>query len=59
MQRQGVGTTLVRDILSAAGDRRLLIHAQAHLERWYASLGFRRQGDTFMEAEIPHVIMVH
>ena len=34
------------------------LHAQAHLEDWYASLGWRRVGDVFMEAEIPHVTMV-
>jgi predicted GNAT family N-acyltransferase len=41
-----------------AGHERFAMHAQAHLERFYASLGFRTEGEGFMEAGIPHVKMV-
>ena len=34
------------------------IDAQAHLEQWYASMGFETVGGLFMEAGIEHVAMV-
>ncbi len=34
------------------------IDAQAHLEDWYASMGYRTVGGEFLEAGIPHVPMV-
>ena len=36
----------------------MLIHAQAHLERFYRDLGFQRHGESFEEDGIPHVAMV-
>ena len=39
--------------------RPVSIHAQAHLEGWYARrFGFEREGDEFLEDGIPHVLMV-
>lgn len=40
-----------------AGFAAQMLHAQAHLERFYASFGFRRSGDDFWEAGILHVPM--
>lgn len=57
-QGQGLGSELMREVQQHLGDRASLLHAQAHLERWYTHLGWRREGDEFMEAEIPHVSMV-
>jgi ElaA protein len=57
-QREGIGTYLMERIQARLGDRRAELHAQAHLEDWYASLGWERVGDVFMEAEMPHVHMV-
>jgi len=34
------------------------LDAQAHLEQWYASLGFETVGGVFLEAGIEHVAMV-
>lgn len=34
------------------------ISAQAHLERFYGSLGFERVGEDYLEDAIPHVEMV-
>lgn len=34
------------------------IDAQAHLEQWYAAMGFETVGGLFMEAGIEHVAMV-
>ena len=57
LQRQGIGTALMRGIHEILGSRPALMHAQAHLESWYQALGWRRQGEIFLEAEIPHVEM--
>ena len=58
---KGHGTTLVRAALAdarRAGFSTFLIHAQAHLEAWYGSFGFRSTGRRFDEVGIPHVEMV-
>lgn len=57
-QRGGVGTVLMRHIQAWLGERPAELHAQAHLEAWYTSLGWQRVGDAFEEADIPHVMMV-
>lgn len=58
---QGYGRRLVRYVLHdahRAGFDRFVLHAQAHLEAFYASFGFERVGESFVEAGIPHVKMV-
>ena len=58
---EGRGTELVRAVVEdarRAGFDTFLVHAQAHLEDWYADLGFRSTGRTFEEVGIPHVEMV-
>lgn len=58
-QRGGHGTALMERVqqhLPEGVDAEL--HAQAHLEPWYARLGWERVGELFYEAEIPHVMMV-
>jgi predicted GNAT family N-acyltransferase len=60
-RRQGHGTHLVERVVEdarRAGFDTFLVHAQAHLEAWYADLGFRSTGHTFEEVGIPHVEMV-
>ena len=58
---QGYGTQLVKHLLNdarRAGFDTCLVHAQAHLEDWYATLGFESTGRTFEEVGIPHVEML-
>lgn len=58
---KGHGTDLVEAALHdarRAGCTTFLIHAQAHLEDWYAAFGFRSTGRRFDEVGIPHVEMV-
>jgi predicted GNAT family N-acyltransferase len=58
---QGYGTQLVQHVLNdarRAGFDAFLVHAQAHLEDWYAGLGFTSTGRTFEEVGIPHVEMI-
>ncbi len=56
-QRQRHGRTLMEHIGLWLAGRPAELHAQAHLEDWYRSLGWTRHGDIFVEAEIPHVMM--
>ncbi len=56
-QGKGYGTRLMEFIADFLGERNATMHAQAHLETWYASLGWKRVGEEFMEAEIVHVKM--
>ncbi len=56
-QRQGLGSELMEHIQTWLTGRPAELHAQAHLEDWYRSLGWTRNSDVFMEAEIPHVTM--
>ena len=57
----GHGRTLVARLIadaSAAGLDLCIVHAQAHLERFYAGFGFEPRGEGFVEAGIPHLLMV-
>jgi len=58
LQRRGIGGQLMRAVHESIGDRPAEMHAQAYLESWYASLGWQREGENFVEAEIDHVRMI-
>ncbi|MEW6055289.1 MAG: GNAT family N-acetyltransferase [Bdellovibrionota bacterium] len=40
------------------GEDSIRISAQAYLEKFYASLGFQRQGNEYLEDGIPHIEML-
>ena len=55
------GTGLGKELMErgiAAAAAAIRIGAQAHLERFYADLGFRRASDVYDEDGIPHVEMI-
>lgn len=52
----GHAARLVRHALGFA-PRPVVVHAQAHLEQWYARFGFAATGPAFLEDGIPHVPM--
>ncbi len=57
---QGLARTLVFEAIRVAQGHhgpRVALSAQAHLEAFYASLGFVRVGDVYDEDGIPHVDM--
>jgi ElaA protein len=57
---QGLARTLMLEAIRIARDHhgpRVALSAQAHLEAFYASLGFVRVGDVYDEDGIPHVDM--
>ena len=58
---QGVGTRLVEYLTQVAGERgfaEIYLHSQAQAAEFYTRLGFEARGDTFMEADIEHILMV-
>lgn len=58
MRGTGLGRELMRRGLAAAGAVPVRLGAQAHLERFYAELGFRRVSDVYDEDGIPHIQML-
>ena len=54
----GLGRALMQFALARYGDVPIRIGAQAHLERFYGELGFRRAGDVYDEDGIPHIAML-
>ncbi len=55
---RGLSGRLVAEVHRLWGDETLQLNAQAHLERWYETFGYRRSGDDFDDAGIPHTPMV-
>ncbi|OVZ63710.1 GNAT family N-acetyltransferase [Pigmentiphaga sp. NML080357] len=56
----GVGGAILDALIAEAqrrGHRRLLLHAQTRARRFYETRGFQAEGEEFMEAGIPHVLM--
>ncbi len=56
----GVGAAIMNALIAHANDAQLsglVLNAQTHAIPFYESLGFRVDGDEFMDAGIPHVAM--
>jgi len=56
-QGQGFGSAMMHAVHDWLDGRRGMMSAQAHLEKWYAALGWRREGEVYEEAGIPHLRM--
>jgi predicted GNAT family N-acyltransferase len=59
-RRKGVGRALLDALVSLAaaqGALIILLHAQKHAVAFYRRNGFEVEGEEFMEAGIPHLIM--
>ncbi len=57
---QGVGSLLLVALMDAArrrGDAEVVLDAQLHARPFYARHGFVEEGETFMDAGIPHRVM--
>lgn len=57
---QGHGDRLVEFMLAAArerGYRKFKLHGQERLRAFYEKHGFRAEGEAFLEAGIPHLLM--
>ncbi len=58
---RGVGSALLQQLLAEAKKRHLgvaIVNAQTYAAGFYAKLGFRTEGEEFIDAGIPHVRMV-
>jgi predicted GNAT family N-acyltransferase len=58
---KGVGSALLNALVSRAAEQggdRVYVHAQTYMKKFYQHHGFKRIGDEFMEAGIPHVKMI-
>jgi len=57
---KGIGQELmkwiIRDVKLGGGET-LALHSQCHAQSFYEGLGFKKIGNTFEEAGIPHVYM--
>jgi len=56
----GVGSAIMKHLLGLArstGKEVVRLHAQTHAAGFYAKHGFKEEGEEFMEAGIPHVVM--
>jgi ElaA protein len=51
------GALIEHGITLCRPDATIHLHAQAHLEQWYARFGFARAGEEYDEDGIPHVPM--
>jgi ElaA protein len=51
------GALIAHGITLCRPDATIHLHAQAHLEQWYARFGFERAGEDYDEDGIPHVPM--
>ncbi len=56
-RRQGRGAAMVEAVADFLDGRHAKLHAQSHLEHWYAGLGWQRVGENFDIVGIDHVRM--
>ena len=55
---EGHAHRLMAEALTVVGNRPSVVHAQAHLVRFYAKFGYQQTGPEYLEDGIPHVPMV-
>jgi ElaA protein len=55
---RGVAGSLMAHALAIAGPKPLYLHAQDYITGLYGAFGFEPRGEVFMEAGIPHQLMV-
>ena len=54
----GYAHRLMEEALTVVGNRPSVVHAQAHLVRFYAKFGYEQTGPEYLEDGIPHVPML-
>lgn len=60
-RRRGIGSALLQAVLVRArkkGLRQVTLHAQSHAVPFYGRFGFRPVGEEFLDAGIPHRLMI-
>ena len=59
-RRHGIGgkpLIFLEDHARDIGGDKVILHAQEYVKSFYVSHGYEEQGEVFMEANIPHVLM--
>ena len=59
-RRKGIGgwnLEFLEETARTEGMRHSVLHAQEYAMSFYAAHGYREQGDTFLEVDIPHIEM--
>ncbi len=59
-RRQGIGGRILKFLeeeATAQGVDTYVLNAQEYVKEFYAARGYAQQGGTFMEVDIPHVVM--
>lgn len=57
-RKRGIGSELLKSILEdIPSGQKVYLHAQAEAEDFYKKLGFKREGESFVEADILHYPM--
>lgn len=59
-RRQGVGTALMQEAITYCQTHNMptiSLGAQTYITNFYASFGFQKRGETFLDAGIPHIEM--
>ena len=54
---EGLGHDVMRACLAYVGDAEAFLHSQVYVQAFYAEHGFAPEGETFLEDDIPHVLM--
>ena len=60
-RRRGIGKALLQQVEQTAREfsiKPLFLHAQTYIQAFYAGMGYRPEGEVFMDAGIPHIEMV-
>ena len=60
LRRIGIGAEVLRFLEQEARDlgiAQVLLHAQSYVTKFYRGHGYREEGDTFLEADIRHILM--
>ncbi|MDH5181278.1 MAG: GNAT family N-acetyltransferase [Gammaproteobacteria bacterium] len=59
-RRQGIGRQILQQLIELArrdGHHAVFLHAQCYAVAFYQQAGFTAEGEAFMDAGIPHVMM--
>lgn len=60
-RRQGLGKLLMQKIIEDVKNKninKLITHSQSYVTDFYEWSGFKKEGEEFFEAEIPHYKMI-
>jgi len=54
---EGLAQLLIERVIEQVGDRPMYLHAQSYVAPLYARYGFISEGEEYVEAGLPHILM--